>query len=124
MHPVLFHLGSLVIPSYGAVAALGVLLALGLAQWTAPKCGLDPRHAWNAMVLAVFAALALSRLVLIAMNLSDLRRHPQWLLAIAMVHHPLLAGIGIVGAAVAVLAYVRWQRLPLATVADVLAAPV
>jgi phosphatidylglycerol:prolipoprotein diacylglycerol transferase len=123
MHPVLFHLGSLVIPSYGAVAALGVLLALGLAQWTAPKCRLDPRHAWNVMVLAVFAALALSRLVLIAMNLSDLRRHPQWLLAIAMVHHPLLAGIGIAGAAIAVLAYARWQRLSLVVVGDVLAAP-
>jgi phosphatidylglycerol---prolipoprotein diacylglyceryl transferase len=124
MHPILFHLGSLVIPSYGAVAALGVLLALGLGQWTAPKCGLDPRHAWNAMVLAVFAALALSRLVLIVMNLSDLRRHPQWLLAIAMVHHPLLAGIGGAGAAIAIFAYIQWQRLSLAIVADALAAPV
>jgi phosphatidylglycerol---prolipoprotein diacylglyceryl transferase len=124
MHPVLFHLGSLVIPSYGAVAALGVLLALGFGQWTAPKCGLDPRHAWNAMVLAVFAALALSRLVLIVMNLSDLRRHPQWLLAIAMVHHPLLAGIGVAGAVIAILAYIQWQRLSLAIVADALAAPV
>jgi phosphatidylglycerol:prolipoprotein diacylglycerol transferase len=123
VHPVLFQIGSLVVPSYGACAALGVLLALWLAQSTARKTGLDPRHGWNILVLGVFAALALSRLVLIAMNLSDLRRHPAWLLAIAMVHHPLLTAVGIAGAAGAAMAYVRWARLPLAVVADSLAAP-
>jgi phosphatidylglycerol:prolipoprotein diacylglycerol transferase len=124
MHPVLFQIGSLVVPSYGACAALGVLLALGAAQWAAVKAGLLARHGWNMVVLAVFAALAVSRLVLIGMNLSELRRHPSWLLAIAMVHHPLLAAAGAVGAGAAVLAYARWARLPLAAVGDCLAAPV
>lgn len=133
MHPVLFQLGPLVVPSYGAVAALGVLLALGLAQWTARASGLSgaasqqnigSRHAWNMLVLAVFAALAVSRLILIVINLSDLRRHPAWLLTVAMVHHPLLAAAGTVGAIAAVLVYVRWFRLPLPVVADCLAAPV
>jgi len=128
MHPVLFQIGSLLVPSYGACAALGVLLALGLAQLTAKRTGLDPRyaprHAWNMLVLAVFAALAASRLLLVAMNLSDMRTHPRWLLAIAMVHHPLLAAVGIVSGIVAVLLYVRWAKLPLRTVADCLAAPV
>jgi phosphatidylglycerol:prolipoprotein diacylglycerol transferase len=124
MHPVLFQIGSLVIPSYGACTAIGVLLALGLAQATARRSGLDPRHAWNLLVLAVFAALAVSRLVLIAMNLGDLRRHPRWLLAVSMVHHPLLAAAGIVAALVAVIVYVRWAGLPMATVADCLAAPI
>lgn len=128
MHPVLFEIGSLVVPSYGACAALGVLLALGLAQLTAPRTGLgsslDPRHAWNMLVLAVFAALAASRLLLIGMNLSDLRRHPTWLLVVAMVHHPLLAAVGIVAGAVAVVAYTRWAKLSLGAVADCLAAPV
>jgi phosphatidylglycerol:prolipoprotein diacylglycerol transferase len=124
MHPVLFQIGALVVPSYGACAALGVLLALWLAQPAARSVGLDPRHGWNMLVLAVFASLAVSRLVLIAMNLSDLRRHPSWLLAIAMVHHPLLAAVGIAGGAGAVLGYARWAKLPLAAVADCLAAPV
>jgi phosphatidylglycerol---prolipoprotein diacylglyceryl transferase len=123
VHPVLFQLGSLVIPSYGAVAALGVLLALALAQLTARSSGLDPRHAWNMLVLAVFAALAASRLLLIVMNLSDLRHHPAWLLAIAMVHHPLLTAAGLTGGLAAVLFYVRWAKLPLRPVADCLAAP-
>jgi phosphatidylglycerol---prolipoprotein diacylglyceryl transferase len=112
------------VPSYGACAALGVLLALALAQLTAQRTGLNPRHAWNMLVLAVFASLAASRLVLIALNLSDLRRHPRWLLAVAIVHHPLLAAVGILGGAAAVLAYARWMSLPLAAVADCLAAPI
>jgi len=124
VHPVLFQIGSLLVPSYGAVAALGVLLALGMAQLTARRTGLHPRHAWNMLVLAVFAALVVSRLLLIVMNLSDLRRHPAWLLAIAMVHHPLLSAVGILGGASAVLAYAGWAHLPLAAVADCLAAPV
>jgi phosphatidylglycerol:prolipoprotein diacylglycerol transferase len=128
MHPVLFHLGRLVVPSYGAVAALGVLLALALAQFTARRSGLDPatapRHVWNMIVLAVFASLAVSRLILIAINLSELRTHPSWVLAVAMVHHPLLAAAGALGAIAAIAAYVRWAKLPLTGVADCLAAPV
>jgi len=128
MHPVLFQIGSLLVPSYGACAALGVLLALALAQSTARRAGLASelalRHAWNMLVLAVFASLATSRLLLVAMNLSDLRRHPAWLLAVAMVHHPLLSAVGAAGAAVAIVWYARWARLPLAAVADCLAAPV
>lgn len=124
MHPVLFQLGSLLVPSYGACAAFGVLLALAFAQLTASRAGLDPRHAWNMLVLAVFASIAVSRLVLIVMNVSDLRRHPTWLLAIAMVHHPLLAAIGIAGGATAVMLYARWAGLSYLKVADVLASPI
>jgi phosphatidylglycerol:prolipoprotein diacylglycerol transferase len=123
MHPVLFQFGSLVVPSYGAVAALGVLSALALAQVTARKSRLDPRHAWNILVLAVFSSIAASRLLLIAMNLSDLRHHPQWLLAIAMVHHPLLAAVGIAAAIIATIVYTKWARLSLRAIADCLAAP-
>jgi prolipoprotein diacylglyceryltransferase len=55
---------------------------------------------------------------------SDLRRHPAWLLAVAMVHHPLLAAVGIFAGGVAVLIYIRWARLPSLAVADCLAAPI
>jgi phosphatidylglycerol:prolipoprotein diacylglycerol transferase len=124
VHPVLFQIGSLVVPSYGACAAVGVLLALWVVQSTTRRAGLDPRHGWNMLVLAIFAALVVSRLMLIVLNLSDLRRHPAWLLAIAMVHHPLLTGLGAVGALGAIVAYARWFKLALPAVADCLASPV
>ena len=101
-----------------------MLLALWMAQRTALIAGLDGRKVWNLCVLAIFAALAGSRLLLVALNWSELRLHPMWLLGLAMIHHPLLAGFGGLIAVAAAVLYGRWQRLPLWTTSDVLAAPV
>jgi phosphatidylglycerol:prolipoprotein diacylglycerol transferase len=123
VHPVLFHIGSLLFPSYGALSALGVLLALCLAQHTARIAKVNTTHVWNLCVIALFAALAGQRLLLIAVNWSDLKLHPKWMLGLAMIHHPLLAGAGAFAGVVAAAVYARWQRMPLAATADALAAP-
>ncbi len=106
------------------MAALGVLLALWMAQHTARIAGLDAGKVWNLCVLALFAALLGSRLLLVALNWSELRLHPMWLLGLAMIHHPLLAGFGGLAAVAVAVLYGRWQRLPLWSTADALAAPV
>jgi phosphatidylglycerol:prolipoprotein diacylglycerol transferase len=124
VYPVLFHIGSILIPSYGALAAVGVLLALLMTQRTARVAGLDGRKVWNLCVVALFAALVCSRLLLVALNWSDLRLHPMWMLGLAMIHHPLLAGFGALAAIVSAILYGRGQRLPLWSTADALAAPV
>lgn len=123
MHPVLFHIGAILIPSYGALSALGVVLALFLAQRTARIAGVNPSQLWNLCVVALFAALAGERVLLVAMNWSDLRRHPGWMLGLAMIHHPLLAMAGALAGAASAAAYARWKRMPLAATADALAAP-
>jgi phosphatidylglycerol:prolipoprotein diacylglycerol transferase len=124
VHPVLFHIGAILIPAYGALAALGVLLALFMAQRTARTAGLDPAQVWNLCVLALFAALVTQRLLLVVENWSDLRRHPSWLLGLGMIHHPLLSAAGALAGAGFALLYARWKRLPFMTTADALAAPV
>ena len=123
MHPVLFHIGAVIVPAYGASAALGVLLALFLSQRTARIARVEPSRLWNLCVVSLFAALAAQRLLLVVLNLGALRLHPSWLLAIAMVHHPLLAAAGAVTAAGCATAYARWQKMPLRATADALAAP-
>lgn len=127
MHPVLFHIGAVLIPSYGAVTALGVLLALGLALRTARMAGrdtdLDAGKVWNLCILSLFAALAAARLLLVIVNWSALRLHPAWLLELAMVHHPLLAATGALAGAACALWYARHNKLPLDATADALAAP-
>src|SRR4051812_39017261 len=110
VHPVLIHIGAFIIPSYGAIAALGVLAGLIVAQRTAQRAGLNPGQIWNLCVTALFAALVAQRLLLIAINMSDLRQHPSWLLTLAMVHHPLLAGAGAAAALVAAALYARRKR--------------
>ena len=123
VHPVLFHIGAVLIPSYGASAAVGVLLALFLAQRTARIAGLNTGHVWNLCVVALFTALLAQRLLLVGLNLRGLRHHPSWLLALAMVHHPLLATVGFLAGASAAAVSVRWRKLPFWTTVDALAAP-
>jgi len=103
---------------------VGVLLALFLAQRTARAVGIDTGKLWNLCVVALFAALIGSRLLLVILNFADLRSHPMWMLGLAMIHHPLLAASGALIAAVAAILFGRWQRLPLWSTADALAAPV
>jgi phosphatidylglycerol:prolipoprotein diacylglycerol transferase len=124
VHPVLIHFGVFIIPSYGAVAALGVLAGLFLAQRTARLAGVNVGHVWNLCVISLFVALAAQRMLLVAINMNDIRRHPSWLLALAMVHHPLLAGTGAATALVTAAVYARRRQLSLWATADVLAAPV
>lgn len=123
MHPVLFHIGRLVIPSYGAFTALGVLLSLILAQRTARVVQADPVKIWNLCILSVCAALAAARLLLVAVNLGVLRAHPAWILGLAMVHHPLLAATGALAGAACAAWYARFRELPFAATADALASP-
>jgi phosphatidylglycerol:prolipoprotein diacylglycerol transferase len=123
VHPVLFHAGAVLIPSYGAVAALGVLLALALTQRTGRVVRVDPGKVWNLCILSLFAALAAARLLLVAANWGALRSHPAWVLGLAMVHHPLPAGVGALAGGGCAAWYARWNRLPLLATADALAPP-
>jgi len=123
VHPVLFHVGSLVIPSYGATAAAGVLLALMLALHTARMLRIDSNQIWNLCILMLFTALVGSRLLLIIANWTALRHHPLWMLSLAMIHHPLLAAIGAAIALVVAAIFARVYHLPFRITADVLAAP-
>jgi phosphatidylglycerol:prolipoprotein diacylglycerol transferase len=123
VHPVLFHIGVILIPSYGAMAALGVLLALFLAQRTARIAGINAAEVWNLCVVSLFAALAGQRLLLLLMNWSAVSRHPSWMLGLAMIHHPLLGAAGAMAGLASAAVYARWRGLALWTTADALAAP-
>jgi phosphatidylglycerol---prolipoprotein diacylglyceryl transferase len=121
--PVLLHIGPLLVPAYGVLTALGVLLALFLLLRTSSTLRLNPNQLWNLAILALFAALVGSRAFLVGLNWAVIRNHPAWLLDLAMVHHPLLAGIGAVFAAGAAFFYARKVKLSLWDAADALAAP-
>jgi phosphatidylglycerol:prolipoprotein diacylglycerol transferase len=123
VHPVLFHIGPIVIPSFGVLSALGVLLGLFLAQRMARILGANAAQVWNLCVVGLFSALIVQRLLLLALNWGDIRRHPRWMIALSMIHHPLLTGAGALAGAGAAALYARRHRMPLAATADALAAP-
>ena len=105
------------------MAALGVLVALFVAQRTARIAGVNAAEVWNLCVVALFAALVGQRLLLLLMNWSDVRRHPSWMLGLAMIHHPLLGAAGALAGLASAAAYARWRGLAVWTTADALAAP-
>jgi len=105
------------------MSALGVLLGLFLAQRTARVGGLNANKVWNLCVVGLFSALIMQRLLLLTVNWRDIRLHPQWILALSMIQHPLLTGAGAIAGVSVAAFYARRNQLPLDATADVLAAP-
>ena len=118
MHPVLFHLGHLVFPTFGLLAALGLAAAMFLLLRTAPLCALPPDSLWNAALFSILAAFLLSRLLLVATDLPSFRAAP-----ILLLMQPSLTAGGLALTAVAAAIYLRGHRLPLLPALDSVAAP-
>jgi phosphatidylglycerol:prolipoprotein diacylglycerol transferase len=123
VYPVLFHFGALVIPAYGVAAAVGVLLALLLAQRTARIAGVNAAQIWNLCIVSLFAALIGSRILLAAANWREIAVHPALIFSLGMVHHPLVGVAGAAAGVAAAMVYARRQRLDLWNTADALGAP-
>ena len=69
MHPYLLHSGHLLLPTFGVLAAIGLMAALTLSLRTAATVSLNPEAVWNAGLFAILSAFVLSRLLLIVTNL-------------------------------------------------------
>ncbi|MCU1322308.1 MAG: prolipoprotein diacylglyceryl transferase [Acidobacteriaceae bacterium] len=113
MHPILFHFGRFVLPTFGVLAAAGLMLALSLSLRTAAMVRLDPEALWNAGLFAIVSALVSSRLLLVIANFKSFLSYPLLILAL-----PSLTATGILLTLLATLVYLRFKRLPLLTTLD------
>ena len=113
MHPYLLHRGHLYLPTFGALAALGLMLGLALSERTAGLKKLPEEKLWNAGIFAVVAAFVLSRLLLLVEHFSAFRHVPILLLTV-----PSLTPSGLILTAAATLVYLRIHRLPILPALD------
>ena len=113
LHPYLAHFGSVAIPTFGVLAAVGLMLALGLSERTARPMGVDPERLWDAGLFAVLAAFVLSRLLLIATNLRAFQAYPLLLLTV-----PSLTAGGLLLTLAATLAWLWFKQIPLLPALD------
>jgi phosphatidylglycerol:prolipoprotein diacylglycerol transferase len=113
MHPYLLHSGHLLLPTFGVLAAVGLMAALTLSLSTAAIVGLVPDKFWNAGLFTLLSAFALSRLLLIAANLHDFLTYPILLLMV-----PSLTAGGILLTVLATAIYLRTRNLPLLDTLD------
>jgi phosphatidylglycerol:prolipoprotein diacylglycerol transferase len=121
VHPLLFHLGPFLVPTYGVSVAVGVLLALLCALWSARRLGLNGNTVWNLGVLVVFVSLVASRLLLVLLNFQGLSKSPLWLFGLAMIPNSSVATLGISVGILAGFVYARRAQLPVLPLLDCLA---
>lgn len=113
MHPYLIHSGHIFLPTFGVLAAVGLMLALGLSERTARLVNLDPGRLWDSGIFTIVAAFVLSRALLIVQNWHTFLNFPVLLLAV-----PSLTPLGILLAAVATLIYLRSKRVAIRSALD------
>ncbi len=118
MHPIFFHFGHVILPTFGVLAAAGLLAALSLSRLTAILCGLSPEAVWDAGLFAVFAAFFASRLLLLLTNLHGFLLAPLLLLRV-----PSLTAGGLLLTVGATAIFLRRRRMPLLAVMDAWSAP-
>jgi phosphatidylglycerol---prolipoprotein diacylglyceryl transferase len=118
VHPYLLHSGHLLLPTFGVLAAVGLMAALTLSLRTATIVGLNPDKLWNAGLFALLSAFALSRLLLIAANPHNFLAYPILILMV-----PSLTATGILLTILATAIYLRLRHLPLLDTLDAWSPP-
>jgi phosphatidylglycerol---prolipoprotein diacylglyceryl transferase len=113
VHPYLLHSGHLLLPTFGVLAAVGLMAALTLSLRTAAVVGLIPDKLWNAGLFTLLSAFALSRLLLIIANPHSFIAYPILLLMV-----PSLNVTGILLNILATAIYLHLRRLPLLDTLD------
>jgi phosphatidylglycerol---prolipoprotein diacylglyceryl transferase len=113
MHPYLLHSGHLLLPTFGVLAAIGLMAALSLSLRTAATISLDPEKLWNAGLFTLLSAFVLSRLLLILANPHSFLTYPILVLTL-----PSLTITGILLTILATAIYLRLHHLPLLDTLD------
>lgn len=101
------------LPTFGVLAAVGLMAALALSLRTAVLAGLNPDRLWNAGLFLLLSAFVLSRLLLVVMYLHAFLTYPILLLAV-----PSLTPLGLLLTGIVTVLYLRVRRLPLLATLD------
>lgn len=121
MHPLLFHIGRVAIPTYGACTALALVAALFALRYFARLLGLNANTVWNLGLIAILSTLIAGRLLLVAAYFSAFRRHPFWVLGLMSNHSAWIDSAALAVGLAAGLLYALAEGLPLLRTLDCIA---
>ncbi len=116
MHPHLFHIGVVTIPTFGVLAAVGLVLAILLAARGARIVRISEDAVWNLCYVSAVGTLIASRVWIVAQIPKTFLHYPLYILTL-----PTVTKFGLVFALCTGLVYIVFKRLPLLRTADALA---
>lgn len=111
--PGVVRVGALRVPVFGVFASIGLIGALWLSQRTAKAAGVDADKLWDAGMFAVAAALVVSRVLVVAMDVRAFMAYPLLVLSLPSLTY---GGIALTG--MLVWLWLRWKKLPVLRVMD------
>jgi phosphatidylglycerol---prolipoprotein diacylglyceryl transferase len=121
VHPRLFQLGAVAIPTSGAFTAIAIVAALFTARATARRLEIDPEKIWDLCIAGILTAVIAPHLILIFSNWSDFFAHPLWLIGVISVRSRTAVMGGIALAVAVMLGFAYFVRLPFRRTLDALA---
>jgi phosphatidylglycerol:prolipoprotein diacylglycerol transferase len=113
VYPTLLHLGNITIPTFGVLAAIGLICGLMLSEHTAKRAGVEPGKLWDAGLFAVIAAFVFSRVLLVVQHWRSFVEFPVLLLAV-----PSLTAAGLLMTVVATFVWLWMKQVPMLRALD------
>ncbi|MGI4854693.1 MAG: prolipoprotein diacylglyceryl transferase family protein [Janthinobacterium lividum] len=110
------RIGPVTLPTFGAVAAAGLVLAILLAARGARIVRISEDAVWNLCLFSAAGTLLLSRLIIVAQVPKSFLHYPMYILTL-----PTVTRYGLLAAVVSGVAYALFKQLPLLRTADALA---
>jgi phosphatidylglycerol:prolipoprotein diacylglycerol transferase len=121
VHPQLFHIGSFALPTYGFMAALGMVCALTVIFHLARFRGLDPDQMWNLGGIAAFSGIFGAKLLLLLIDWREYAAEPGRIFSVATLQSGGVFSGGLLLAILCSWWYVRRHNIPFLSAADVFA---
>jgi len=119
--PILLHFGRFWLPTYGFLAAVGLLVGLAVSVRYAARCGIDPDKTWNLGILAILAGIIGAKLLLIVNEWAFYRAHPREIFSLTTLQAGGVWSGGLVAAVLVSWWYIRRNHIPVLKTCDVFA---
>jgi len=121
MLPFLLEFGEFGIPTYGVMAAIGLVLGLTINVRLAEREGLNPDRSWNLGILAILSGIVGAKILFIVQDWSYYAANPGKIFSLATLQSGGIFYGGLVAAIGASFWYMRRHRFPLLKTFDVFA---
>ena len=121
MHPLLFQIGHLSIPTYGAINAIALIAVLIALAYFARRLALDANKVWNLGLIGILTSLVAARLIVVAEYYRAFLQHPFWVLGLTSIRSAWVDPAAMLIGFFAAMLYAMAEGLPFLRVLDSIA---